>query len=119
VLLLLEHERRPVGGRRRNGHDGRNVVTFARSDLQRDQSALAVADERDPLLVHVFALLQPFDDRPRILGVVGERDALRSTAALADTALVVADDEESRGDEIAGQLPEDRESGGGFVGGGR
>ena len=75
---------------------------------ERDGSSFAVADERDAIFVDVLALAQEPDHGSEIFDIVAERRRLRPAAALADTALVVPDDEESLIGERVGQLAEDR-----------
>jgi hypothetical protein len=70
-----------------------------------------VADHRDPFGIDVLAIRQQLDRRADVVGVVGERRRFGASAALADAALVVADDDVAGGGERIGDLAEDRNAG--------
>ena len=107
AFLLREHDVGAGHARRGDQADRRDLLVLRRRH-QRDQAALAVADHGDPLRIHVLAIRQQLDRRAHILGVVGERRRFGAAAALADAALVVADDDVAGVGEGAGNLAEDR-----------
>ena len=78
-----------------------------------------MADDGDALRIHVLAIRQQLDRRAHIVGVVGERRRLGASAALADAAFVVADDDVAGVGEGAGDLAEDRNAEGEAVAIGR
>ena len=80
-----------------------------------DHAAFAVADDGNPARVDIVALVEPFDDGEEVVGVVGLGDGFASAAALADGALVVADDEKSLLRQGAGELAQYRDAGNGAV----
>ena len=67
-----------------------------------------MADDGDALRIDVLALRQQLHRRAHIVGVVGERAGFGAAAALADAALVVADDDEAGVGERVGDLAENR-----------
>ena len=89
-----------VDGRADERH-GCDLAALAAGRQHRHQPALAVADERDAVLVDALLLLEPQHDLPRILGVIGDGRRFGAAAALADAALVVAHDDEAGSHEIA------------------
>ena len=108
MFLLLEHDLVAAGCRRADERHGRDLAALATGGQHRHQPALAVADERDAVLVDALLLLEPEQDLPRILGVIGNRHRFGAAATLSDAAFVVAHDGKAGGDEIARELPEDR-----------
>ena len=83
----------------------------ARGDRHRDPRAFAVPDQRDALLVDVLALpLQPAENRAYVFGRIGDGRRFRAAAALPGAALVIPDHQKTRIDELAGKLPEHRDT---------
>ena len=109
ALLLREHDVGAGDARRGDQADGGDALVL-RGRHQRDEPAFAVADDGDALRIDVLAIRQQLDRRAHIVRVVGERRRFRAAAALADAALVVADDDEAGVGERAGDLAEDRDA---------
>ena len=114
VTLLLEHEIGSRGARRRHRDDAVDLLLARRCD-QRHRAAFAVAADDDFPLVDVLALREPLHRRHHIVRVVGERRGFGPSAALADSALVVAEDNEAVVGERLGQLREDGNADNRFV----
>src|SRR5258706_6997737 len=74
-----------------------------------------MADYGDMPLVDVFAVTDELHGRAKVVGIVGHRRRLDPAAALADAALVVAEDGEPRVGERTRQLAENRNAEDGFV----
>ena len=71
-----------------------------------------MSDDGNPAFVDVAPLfLEPRDDRADVLGVVVDRRRFAASAALSDAALVEADHDEARTDEILGDLSQHRNAG--------
>ena len=102
----------PIAG---DEHERPDACSRATPRACATDAALAVADDGEALPVDVLAVAHELDGRAQVLGVVGERRRLRPAAALADAALVVAQDEESAVGERVRELAENRDAEGGLV----
>ena len=114
MTLLFENQIGPLRAGRGDQDHGRQILLAGARD-HRDGAAFAMPGDVDPLLVDVLALLQPGVDRERVTRIVLDCGALIASAALADAAFVVADDEITLLGERAGKLGEDRYAGHRFI----
>ena len=110
LLLLFEDQLAPGRAHTRHQHEPGNLLLAGRRE-HRHRRTLAIAGDEDAFRVDVLALAQPLDRGDGVVGVIVERDALGSPAALADAALVVAQDDEIAFRQLPGQLREQRNAG--------
>ena len=96
VLLLREDQIGAGRARRRHRDDAVDLLLACRRD-QRHRAAFAVARRRRSCRSSTSLRFEShFTAAHHIVGVVGERRGLGASAALADAALVVAQDDERR-----------------------